>query len=216
MKGFEFLTDFNYIYPRLSRVVCPSPAFAFDLCFWVWELGRGGLLKTMMIWKPVKIGLQEPKAMKRLAGQRMPFFIFFFIALFALPPGAISQESDRKFMEITIKGTKLKAEVAKTEEDKAKGLMFREKLGKDEGMLFVYDKEARLSFWIKNTRIPLSIAFLDKNGRIVDLQDMVPFSLETHISALPAQYALEMNQGWFQQHGISIGDTAKFSALTKK
>jgi len=146
----------------------------------------------------------------------MPFFIFFLLVPLAFPPGAISQESDRKFIEITIKGAKLKAEVVKTEEEKAKGLMFREKLGKDEGMLFVYAGEARLSFWMKNTRIPLSIAFLDKNGKIVDIQDMVPFSLETRTSALPAQYALEMNQGWFQQHGISIGDTVKFSVLTKK
>ena len=73
-------------------------------------------------------------------------------------------------------------------------------------MLFVYEKEERLSFWMKNTPLPLSIAFLDKSGMIVDIQDLVPFSLQTHVSAFPAQYALEVNQGWFKANGISIGD----------
>jgi uncharacterized membrane protein (UPF0127 family) len=94
--------------------------------------------------------------------------------------------------------------------------MFREKLEGDEGMIFVYGKEEYLTFWMKNTRIPLSIAFLDKNGKIVDIQDMVPFSLQTHVSAFPAQYALEVNQGWFKQNGIIIGDVVKLSADLKK
>jgi uncharacterized membrane protein (UPF0127 family) len=119
-------------------------------------------------------------------------------------------------VKITIKGNKLTVEVVKTEQEKAKGLMFREKMGKDEGMLFVYEKEELLSFWMKNTRIPLSIAFLDKSGKIVDLQDMVPFSLQTRTSALPAQFALEVNQGWFEEHGISVGDSVKLPGLIKK
>ena len=105
---------------------------------------------------------------------------------------------------------KIKAEVVRTEADKARGLMFRQKLGKDEGMLFVFEKEERLSFWMKNTPIPLSIAFLDKNGTIVDIQDLAPFSLQTRVSAFPAQYALEVNQGWFKTNGISIGDIVTF------
>jgi uncharacterized membrane protein (UPF0127 family) len=76
-------------------------------------------------------------------------------------------------------------------------------------MLFVYEREGMLSFWMKNTRLPLSIAFIDKNGRIVDIQDMQPFSLESHISAYPARYALEMNRGWFAKEGIKVGDLVK-------
>jgi hypothetical protein len=102
--------------------------------------------------------------------------------------------------------------VVRTEEEKARGLMFRQKLGKNEGMLFVYEKEERLSFWMKNTPIPLSIAFLDKTGMIVDIQDMVPFSLQTRVSAYPAQYALEVNGGWFRANDVSIGDAVVFPA----
>jgi len=144
------------------------------------------------------------------------FIIFFLLAPFFGQPEATSQEPGKNFMKITVKGNKLTVEVVKTEQEKAKGLMFREKMGKDEGMLFVYEKEELLSFWMKNTRIPLSIAFLDKSGKIVDLQDMVPFSLQTRTSALPAQFALEVNQGWFEEHGISVGDSVKLPGLIKK
>ena len=94
--------------------------------------------------------------------------------------------------------------------------MFRERLGKDEGMLFVYDREEFLTFWMKNTPLPLSIAFLDQKGKIVDIQDMEPFSLKTHDSIHPAKYALEMNQGWFKKNGIRVGDVVSFPATIKK
>jgi hypothetical protein len=87
--------------------------------------------------------------------------------------------------------------------------MFRDKLGVDEGMLFVYEKEEFLTFWMKNTPLPLSIAFIDRKGKIVDIQDMEPFSLRTHTSARPARYALETNRNWFQRNGIQAGDLVK-------
>ncbi|MDI6755164.1 MAG: DUF192 domain-containing protein [Thermodesulfobacteriota bacterium] len=118
-------------------------------------------------------------------------------------------------MFLTLKEKKIRVEVVRTEGEKAKGLMFRESLGEDEGMIFVYAGEEILSFWMKNTRIPLSIAFIDQRGRIVDIQDMEPFSLRTHVSARPAQYALEMNKGWFQRNGIGVGDFVKFSPPLK-
>ncbi|MBM4332925.1 MAG: DUF192 domain-containing protein [Deltaproteobacteria bacterium] len=114
-----------------------------------------------------------------------------------------------------VKGKKIRVEVARTESEKAKGLMFRESLGEDEGMIFVYAREEILSFWMKNTRIPLSIAFIDQRGRIVDIQDMEPFSLRTTVSAKPTQYALEMNKGWFQRNGIGVGDLVKFPPAFK-
>jgi uncharacterized membrane protein (UPF0127 family) len=82
-------------------------------------------------------------------------------------------------------------------------------MGKDEGMLFVYERQDWLSFWMKNTPLPLSIAFIDKDGKIVDIQDMESFSLDTHTSAYPARYALEMNRGWFAKEGIKAGDLVK-------
>lgn len=146
------------------------------------------------------------------SGKAFSFLSFFLFCLFCFPSGLLCQDSSRHFLELKIKEKKIKAEVVRTESEKARGLMFRQKLERDEGMLFVYEKEERLSFWMKNTPLPLSIAFLDKGGRIVDIQDMVPFSLRTHVSALPAQFALEVNQGWFQSNGISIGDTVSFPA----
>jgi uncharacterized membrane protein (UPF0127 family) len=135
-------------------------------------------------------------------------FLFFFLLTF-YPDGSWAQEGKKSFLPLTIKGKTIKGEVARTGKEKERGLMFRERLGKDEGMLFVYEREEMLSFWMKNTRLPLSIAFIDKDGRIVDIQDMEPFSPETHVSAYPAKYALEMNRGWFKREGIKVGDLVK-------
>ncbi len=147
---------------------------------------------------------------------RLPFTFYPLIfalclLIFLLPlveEGAFTKEGNPLF-QLTIKGKKIRVEVVQTEDEKARGLMFRESLGKDEGMLFVYDREEFLTFWMKNTLIPLSIAFIDRKGKIVDIQDMEPFSLYTHASALPAQYALEMNKGWFKRNGIGVGDLVK-------
>ena len=133
-------------------------------------------------------------------------FPIFFILL--LGSGSVFPQ-EQKFLSLTLKGEKIRVEVVRTEGEKAKGLMFREKLGKNEGMLFVYEREEILSFWMKNTRIPLSIAFIAENGKIVDIQDMQPFNLQSHVSARPARYALEVNQGWFKKNGIEVGDLVK-------
>ena len=134
---------------------------------------------------------------------RFLFPLFFILILES--GSAIPQE--KNFLSLTLKEKKIRVEVVRTEGEKAKGLMFREKLGKNEGMLFVYEREEILSFWMKNTRIPLSIAFIAKSGKIVDIQDMEPFNLQSHVSARPAQYALEVNQGWFRKNGIEVGDS---------
>ena len=100
-------------------------------------------------------------------------------------------------------------EVADTEEERQMGLMGREALAEDAGMLFVFDVEQQHSFWMKDTLIPLSIAFVDSEGRIVDIQDMQPLDETSHLSAEPAQYALEVNQGFFGARGIQVGDTVE-------
>ena len=152
----------------------------------------------------------QPGKRRRLGRNFISGLVLFILLLSAFPSSLLSQETAKSFLELNIKGKKIKAEVVRTEAEKARGLMFRQKLGKNEGMLFVYEKEERLSFWMKNTPIPLSIAFLDKSGMIVDIQDMVPFSLQTRVSAFPAQYALEVNQGWFKMNEILPGDTVVF------
>lgn len=140
----------------------------------------------------------------------LPFF------LFCLGERADSQGEGNRFVQLSIKGKKIRAEVARTEEEKSRGLMFRDKLGPDEGMLFIYEREEFLSFWMKNTPLPLSIAFIDPRGKIVDIQDMEPFNLRTHTSSRPALYALEMNKGWFKKNGIRVGNVVKMpSSLLK-
>ena len=86
--------------------------------------------------------------------------------------------------------------------------MLREKLGWNEGMLFVFEKEDTLSFWMHKTSIPLSIAFMSSEGTIIDIQDMKPFDESTYRSRGVALYALEMNIGWFEVNGVEVGDKA--------
>jgi uncharacterized protein len=110
-----------------------------------------------------------------------------------------------------MKNLEVSVEVAKTPEERQKGLMNRKQLGKDEGMLFVFDAEDYHGFWMKNTLIPLSIAFIDRNGKIVAITDMKPLTLDSHDPPQPIFYALEMNKGWFSGHGIKVGDVVRFS-----
>ena len=102
----------------------------------------------------------------------------------------------------------MNVEIADTEAEREKGLMGRTAMDEDHGMLFVFPNEQTLSFWMKDTLIPLSVAFMDSNGRIVDIQDMQPQDLTNHNSAEPARYALEVNQGFFERHGVKVGDEA--------
>jgi len=103
------------------------------------------------------------------------------------------------------------AEVAKTPQERAKGLMGRKHLGPQEGMLFIFENEDYHAFWMKDTLIPLSIAFIDKEGRIVRITDMKPLTSESHSPPAPILYALEMKKGWFSANGIKVGDILRFS-----
>ncbi|MEJ2744863.1 MAG: DUF192 domain-containing protein [bacterium] len=102
------------------------------------------------------------------------------------------------------------AECARGPKEQARGLMYRRSLGENDGMLFVYDSPRMLSFWMKNTRIPLDIAFLDGSGKVVQIEKMQPYDCITrHSSTQPVRYALEMNQGWFERNGVGVGDVVE-------
>ncbi len=103
----------------------------------------------------------------------------------------------------------VQAELARTREERHKGLMFRKHLGPNDGMLFLYNEEKPRSFWMKDTPLPLSAAYLDAKGVIVNIVDMPPFSTDSYPSLYPAQYVLEMNQGWFEENGVARGDIVK-------
>lgn len=99
----------------------------------------------------------------------------------------------------------IKAEVAAKDADRQQGLMFRQKMGQNEGMVFIFDAPAGVCMWMKNTLIPLSVAFIDESGKIVNIEDMQPQTLDSHCARKPVRYALEMNLGWFRQKNIKPG-----------
>jgi uncharacterized membrane protein (UPF0127 family) len=108
-------------------------------------------------------------------------------------------------------GVEVEVEVADDTDEMAKGLMGRTALAEDAGMLFVYPEERELSFWMRDTLIPLSIAFMDGEGRIIDIQDMKALDDRPphYTSAEPARYALEVNEGFFEERGVEVGDRAR-------
>ncbi len=107
---------------------------------------------------------------------------------------------------LTVAGHQLNAYVARTDEERALGLMYRREMPDDEGMLFMCEEERVQSFWMKDTPLPLSIAFLEEDGTIQKIADMEPESLEATRSDQPVRYVLEANQGWFQERGIVSGE----------
>jgi hypothetical protein len=110
---------------------------------------------------------------------------------------------------LTIGAHVVTAEIASTDETRQIGLMHRFSLAPDHGMLFVHDAPRMLSFWMRNTYIPLSIAFIDAKGRIINIEDMAPHDERTKWSTAPALYALEMKKGWFAERGIGPGAEVK-------
>ena len=106
---------------------------------------------------------------------------------------------------LSINGHKLTAEVAHTDPARTEGLMHRRMLPENRGMLFVFRETGPQAMWMMNTYLPLSVAFLDERGVIVNIADMQPHTRDTHASAKPAKYALELNQGWFAKRGIKPG-----------
>ncbi len=121
--------------------------------------------------------------------------------------GAAAQESPQHLPAIALQAGMhlVQAELAITDQQRQKGLMFRRDLGANQGMLFVFEQPAAQCFWMRNTPTPLSIAFIADDGSVVNLADMQPFDERSHCSAKPVRYVLEMNQGWFAKRGIKPG-----------
>lgn len=99
----------------------------------------------------------------------------------------------------------ISVELADDPAERHQGLMYRTSMDVDHGMLFVYPDAAPRSFWMENTSIPLSIAYLDETGRVLNIEDMTPYDRSGIPSAGPAMYALEMNRGWFERNGVQVG-----------
>ncbi len=131
-------------------------------------------------------------------------------ALFSLSAWA---DAPPKMLSVKVGAHPLRVEYADTPEKRTKGLMFREKLGKNDGMLFYFDEPGYHSMWMMNTYIPLSVAFLDAEGRILNIRDMEPRTQDTHAASGPARWAIETNKGWFAEKKIKAGD--KVTGLPK-
>src|SRR5471030_340339 len=127
------------------------------------------------------------------------------IAVLALCSAHVYAQAALPEVALSIKGHKLMAEVAATDNSRTTGLMHRRMMPENRGMLFVFSYAQPQSFWMMNTYIPLSIAFVDEQGVIVNITDMKPLTTDPHPSTKPAKYALEMNQGWFAKRGIKAG-----------
>ena len=118
---------------------------------------------------------------------------------------ALAQES-LEVRSLVVGDSTLQVEIADDPHERALGLMYRRSLPKDSGMLFVYDDVKERAFWMKNTFIPLSIAYINEKGVIVHIADMKPLSTKSVPSIHPAKYALELNKGWYKRHSIKKGD----------
>ncbi|MBT9495502.1 MAG: DUF192 domain-containing protein [Paucibacter sp.] len=120
---------------------------------------------------------------------------------------ALAQERPQSLPTITLGAGMhvIRAEVAQSPEQRAIGLMNRPSMAANEGMLFVFEEANPQCFWMKNTLLPLAIAFIADDGSVVNIAEMKPQSLESHCSTKPVRYALEMNQGWFAKRGIKAG-----------
>jgi uncharacterized membrane protein (UPF0127 family) len=126
-----------------------------------------------------------------------------------------AQNSDFQVISLTAGMHVIKAEVAATDAERQQGLMFRQKMAPNEGMLFVFPSPASVCMWMKNTYLPLSVAFVDENGKIVNIEDMQPQTTDSHCAKKPVRYALEMNQGWFKKKNIKPGSEIAELARTK-
>jgi hypothetical protein len=111
-----------------------------------------------------------------------------------------------KRARLVVKGAALDVELARTPRQIQKGLMYRESLSEDHGMLFVFGSPGKQCFWMKNTSVPLTAAFLDAQGTVLNMADMEPLSEQLHCSSGQAVYVLEVPRGWFQRHSVVVGD----------
>jgi uncharacterized membrane protein (UPF0127 family) len=108
----------------------------------------------------------------------------------------------------------LLVEVVDTPEERSRGLMFRESMPENQGMLFVFEQEGQYSFYMRDTLLPLSIAFVEGEGDIIEIEDMEPLTEDLHAPEEPYLYAIEVNQGWFDRHGIGAGAGVRIARVT--
>ena len=150
---------------------------------------------------PIRYNVNLPVGLKPLTCIRLSLLLIF------VSVKALACPLELPVATISINGHALAVELATTPKARVCGLSKRANLPENHGMLFIYPNVGQRTFWMKDTQIPLSIAFFDDSGRILSMQDMTPMQTnERYHSLQPVRYALEINQGWFAAHGIGVGD----------
>ena len=145
-------------------------------------------------------------------GAKSLIYIGLFFTLIFISGKTLACPLELPVATISVNGHPLAVELAATPKARVCGLSKRVQLPDNQGMLFIYPDLGQRSFWMKDTQIPLSIAFLDDSGRILSIQDMTPMQTnERYHSLQPVRYALEVNQGWFAAHGIGVGDIVEMN-----
>lgn len=139
--------------------------------------------------------------------RRMKHALPLAALLCALASGAAQAQEQPKLPTVRLNSGmyNINAELARTPQEREIGLMGRRSMGASDGMLFVFEQPGLQCFWMKNTVLPLSIAFLADDGTVVNIADMKPQTLDSHCSSKPVRFALEMNQGWFAKRGVKAG-----------
>ena len=129
------------------------------------------------------------------------------LALALLGPPVLAQDAPQRLPSIKLSAGMhvVQAELAQTPDERSIGLMFRKTMGTNEGMLFSFEQPGQQCFWMKNTLLPLSAAFIADDGSVVNIESMKPQTLDSHCSAKPVRFVLEMNDGWFAARGIKRG-----------
>jgi uncharacterized membrane protein (UPF0127 family) len=138
---------------------------------------------------------------------------FLLAATLALALPAAAQPYSLPSADLIVGMHRIRAEVADNMASRMQGLMHRKSMPQNAGMVFVFEENAKHCMWMKNTLIPLSVAFIDAQGEIINIADMQPHSEQSHCAARDARYALEMNAGWFAQRGVKPG--AKLQGLPR-
>ena len=129
------------------------------------------------------------------------------IAALCVAAVASAQDGPQKLAQVRLNAGihNINAELASTPQQREIGLMFRNAMPANDGMLFVFEQPGQQCFWMRNTLIPLSVAFIGDDGSVVNIDDMKPQTLDSHCSAKPVRFVLEMNEGWFAKRGIRAG-----------
>jgi len=129
------------------------------------------------------------------------------IAALCVAAAASAQDGPQKLAQVRLNAGihNINAELASTPQQREIGLMFRNAMPANDGMLFVFEQPGQQCFWMRNTLIPLSVAFIGDDGSVVNIDDMKPQTLDSHCSAKPVRFVLEMNEGWFAKRGIKAG-----------